>query len=93
MVAREREHVGEVLSELARPRETPLGHTSGDTGLRVVTTACCVVACVQNVVLAVVKALCPILSKNRWVRGRCGRDNTGVRDASQVAPLGRVEAT
>lgn len=70
VVAREREHVGQVLAKLSRSRQASLRHTchSRAIGLVLVRVSSGV-ASINDVVLTVIKALCSILGQHRRVRG------------------------
>lgn len=95
VVACEREHVGQVLTKLSRSWETSLSHTCHSLWTRslVLKSVSSCIACINDVVLTVIEALCSILSKHGRVRGRCSWDDWSVWDASQMASLCRVQAS
>lgn len=87
----ETEHVGEVLAELPGARQTPLSDACRSRRVRALANDS-VVAGIDDIVLAVVQALGPVLGQHRWVGGRCRRDDRLiVRDARQMSVLCRVE--
>ncbi len=95
VVASEREHIGQVLAKLSCSWEASLSHTCHSLWARplVLKSVGSCIACINYVVLTVIKALCSILSKHGRVRGRCSWDHWCVRNASQMASLCRIQAS